>query len=806
MNETAQKERAAERQAGRPKDMTMTSRQDSTMVQAALSAADEGLYLHPTHSIGSDGECTCGKGAKCRTPGKHPILNDWQNKATRDPATIRQWFRKYSFANIACHVGKSGLAVIDVDPRNGGNESFIQLQREHGPIAAEMEALTGGGGKHLYFRAPADAHLPAKLAKGIDLQRGDKYVILPPSRHASGKLYGWVEGKGIDARCMLDDLPEWCAEDRVAQYSRAAIPAAALTVIAEVFDEEDIGDGLSEVNARREEDQERDLPRARSALKAIPADDRETWLSVGAALKEDFGEDGRELWDEWAQTSSKFDGSDQERTWNGFVSRPGGVTIATVFHLAQKQGWKEERKEVTSNAKGPDTGGDVSNGRRFAKAYRGLLKYCWAVKKWLLWKGVRWVWCEGGEAIHLAKSVAAALFEEAAGECAKNPSDGERRRLQQALTVLNNERRIAAMVSMAASEPGMGVPNLAMLDADPMLVGVRNGVIDLRRGALVDADPAMLITKQVAASFDPSAECPMWLEFLSDIFLRDREVIDFIQRALGYTLTGLVDEEVLFFMYGHGANGKSAFMNIIQAVFGDYAVTVGPELIARSEGNEGDRHKMKLFKMRLVSANEVGAGDVWDDRRVKDITSREIISTRPLYGELINFMPTHATWIRGNHKPGILDAGDGMWRRIVLIAFKRKFAVDERIPDLDRRILDTERDGILRWMVDGCIEWQRGGGLRIPAVIAAETAAYRADTDMLGEWVDECCEQDWSERAAIGEAYERYKGWLIAQGVRYPSRKVFARQMGERGFDVVKSNGTRYFEGLRLRVSRGDAL
>ncbi|SFU23164.1 phage/plasmid primase, P4 family [Paraburkholderia aspalathi] len=797
MTQTTQKERAAEGQTGRPKDMTMKRGQDSTMLQAALLYAAEGLSVFPVNSIGSDGECTCGKGVKCRTPGKHPLIDDWQHKATRDGDTIHQWFRKHPYANIACHVGKSGMAVIDIDPRNGGNESFAQLQREHGPIAAEMEALTGGGGNHLYFRAPANAHLPAKLADGIDLQRGDKYVVLPPSRHASGKRYAWADGKGIDARCMLDDLPEWCATGPRLRVVQAAVSDDL---------EDDMPEMTRALNMWRGEVSERDFERVTGALKAIPPDDRETWRNVGAALKEDFGEDGRELWDEWAQTSSKYDDSDQEQTWNGFTSRPGGVTIATIFHLAQKHGWKEERKEVTSNTNGPDTGGDTSNGRRFARAYRGLLKYCWAVKKWLLWKGVRWVWCEGGEAIHLAKSVATALFEEAAGECAKNPSDGERRRLQQALTVLNNARRLDAMVSLAASEPGMGVPNPGMLDADPWLAGVRNGVINLRTATLVDADPAMLITKQVAATFDPSAECPMWREFLMDIFNRDLEVISFIQRALGYTLTGLVDEEVLFFMYGHGANGKSVFANIIHAVFGDYAQTVGPELIARSENNEGDRHKMKLFKARLVLANEVGSGDVWDDRRVKDITSREPISARPLYGEVIDFMPTHATWIRGNHKPGILDAGDGMWRRIVLIAFKRQFAIDERIPDLDRRILDAERDGILRWVVDGCIDWQRGGGLRIPAVIAAETAAYRADTDMLGEWVDECCEQDWSERAAIGEAYEGYKGWLIAQGVRYPSRKVFARQMAERGFDVVKSHGTRYFEGLRLRVSRGDSV
>jgi P4 family phage/plasmid primase-like protien len=796
MNETAQKERAAERQAGRPEDTTMTSRQDSTTLQAALLYAAEGLAVFPVNSIGSDGKCTCGRGAACRTPGKHPLIEDWQHKATSDISTLRQWFRKHPYANIACHVGKSGVAVIDIDPRNGGNESFAQLQHEHGPIAAEMETLTGGGGKHLYFRAPADTHLPAKLADGIDLQRGDKYVILPPSLHASGKLYTWAERKGVEGRCMLDDLPEWCAKG-----PRLRVVQAAAS--------DDLQDDMPEMtralNVWRGEAAERDIERVTGALKAIPADDRDTWLKVGAALEEDFGEDGRELWDEWAQTSPKYDDSDQERTWKGFASRPGGVTIATIFHLAKEHGWVEPVEVTSGSAGGLDTGGDISNGRRFAAAYRGLLLFCGALKKWLRWDEFRWVWCNIGEPVHLAKRVAEQLVKEAMVEARVSPSDEAKQKFRQAATVHNTERRIHSMVSMAASEPGMQIAHPGELDADPMLLGVRNGVADLRRGTLLAADPKMLITKQVAASLDRHAECPQWEMFLTAVFNGDRDVIDFIQRALGYTLTGLVDEEKIFFMYGHGANGKSVFANVIAGVFGEYAVTVGSELLARRDGNEGDRHKAKLPGARLALANEVGSADIWDDQRLKEAASRERIAARHLYGEAFDFMPTHALWIRGNHKPGILDAGDGMWRRIVLIAFKRQFAESERVPDLDRKILEAERDGILRWMLDGCIDWQRGG-LRIPAVIAAETAAYRADTDLLGEWIEECCQEDWSERAAIGEAYEKYRGWLAGQGVRQPSRKVFARQMAERGFEVVKSNGTRYFDGVRLRVSRDDTI
>ncbi|MFM0063027.1 phage/plasmid primase, P4 family [Paraburkholderia aspalathi] len=790
MNQTTQKERAAEGQAGRPKDMTMKRGQDSTMLQAALLYAAEGLSVFPVNSIGNDGECTCGKGAKCRTPGKHPLIEDWQHKATRDADTIRQWFRKHPHANIACHVGKSGMAVIDIDPRNGGNESFAQLQREHGPIAAEMEALTGGGGKHLYFRAPADAHLPAKLADGIDLQRGDKYVVLPPSRHASGKRYAWADGNGIDGRCMLDDLPEWCAKGPRLKVVQAAVSDDL---------EDDMPEMTHALNMWRNEAAERDLERVASALKAIPADDRETWLKVGAALEEDFGEDGRELWDEWAQASPKYDVSDQERTWNGFTSRPGGVTIATIFHLAKEHGWVEQVEVTSGSAGGLDTGGDISNGRRFAAAYRGLLLFCGALKKWLKWDGFRWAWCHVGEPVQLAKRIAEQLVREAMVEARLSPSDEAKQKFRQAVTVHNTERRIHSMVSMAAPEPGMQIAHPGELDANPMLLGVRNGVVDLRNGTLLAADPKMLITKQVAASFDRHAECPQWEMFLTSIFNGDRDVINFIQRALGYTLTGLVDEEKVFFMYGHGANGKSVFANVIAGVFGEYAVTVGSELLSRKNGGEGDRYKAKLPGARLALANEVGSADVWDDQRLKDIASRERIAARQLYGEAFDFMPTHALWIRGNHKPGILDAGDGMWRRIVLIPFKRQFAESERVPDLDRRILDTERNGILRWMLDGCIEWQHSS-LRIPDVIAAETAEYRADTDLLRSWIEDRCDVGPNRRLSRQDAYQSYRGFLQDQGVNPPSQVAFVRQMEDRNFARRKVMGIRYFGGLELKV------
>lgn len=344
----------------------------------------------------------------------------------------------------------------------------------------------------------------------------------------------------------------------------------------------------------------------------------------------------------------------------------------------------------------------------------------------------------------------------------------------------------------------MIVPDPTAFDADPWRLGVQNGVVDLRAGTLLQAEPGHRISKQAGAAFYLDATCPQWLRFLNTVF-GDAEVVSFIQRAAGYSLTGAVDEEKLFFCQGSGANGKSVFANVLCSVFGEYAVTVGSELLARNKHeNEAARYKTRLQGARLALANEVGEGDTWDDHRVKELVSRERIAARALYGEAFDFMPSHKLWVRGNHKPGILDAGDGMWRRIVLIGFERQIPESERVADLDRRLLEAERDGILRWMVQGCLDWQQGG-LRVPASIAQATAAYRGDSDVLGSWLNERCRRDPGERHDSAEVYRDFQQYIKDVGMIAPSRPAFVRRLGQRGIKRLRSNGVDYFLGLKLR-------
>jgi P4 family phage/plasmid primase-like protien len=767
---------------------------NSSLAQAAQTYAALGLYIFPVHSIRPNGACACSMGAKCSTPGKHPRISAWQRESTWDPSIVRAWWDQWPDSNIALHTGKSGLAVIDIDPRNGGNETFAALERKHGGIRAEAETFTGGGGRHLFFEALEGVSLPAALGQGVDLQRGDKYVILPPSNHKSGKAYEWRPNFDLPLNVsMLTTLPGWCAKGPL--LTVVGRSAAGDDWVQEVYSESESSEWDDEVE------------HVFAALEYPPLDRREEYIMALSVIKEHSRDDpeAKERLIELLMDRPKWNADHFERDWASLSDRmkPGHLGLGTLYKLAKEHGWpgKPILKPASLDMDGPDTLGDLSNGRRLAKSYRGRLLHCSATETWHFWDGLRWALCEGGEALRAAKTVADGILRETGAAFAKDPSDAKKRAHQLALGVHRSKGRIEAMLDMASSEPGMSIANPGLFDKDAMLLGVRNGVVNLRTGTLLEAAPQMLISKQAGAAYDAHAKCPMWLEFLDNVFRGDGNMVEFIQRALGYSLTGLVDEEVAFFMHGQGANGKSVFANILRAVFGEYGLTAGAQLLVRRpNSSEGERHKAMLPGARMVLINEVGVNDVWDDQLFKELASREQLSARPLYAAPFEFMPTHALWIRGNHQPGVLDAGDAMWRRMVLIPFERQFASDERIPNLDRKILDVERDGILAWLVAGCLAWHRRG-LRIPARIAAATEAYRKETDIMGDWVEELCRLGAGLSMGSTEGFASYRDFLVERGHKATGTvNTFSRQLvARRGITRGRTSKGKRFLGIELR-------
>lgn len=776
---------------------------DATTITWRLYYAELGWHTFLVHGIQANGKCSCLR-PNCKSPGKHPVFSGDDRGATVDPVRIRREGMKHPDANIAVHLGLSRLVCIDVDPRNGGNQTLADLEEQYERLDAAIVAETGGGGTHHFFRAPANATcLPSKgsLGPGIDVLHGTAYPVITPSVHRSGKTYCWREKHDPwEGSFLFSPLPEWMMEHGHRRDTKASV----------IISDEDYWATVPSV-ARAFEWNERSVARLCSALVVVPADERGAWLQVGAALHHasQGSEEGRMLWEEWSVGSDRFegcpqryDGEDQEQTWNGFdAKRVGALTVGSIFHKAKELGWVD----LGTNAE-PETLGDISNGRRFATQYRGLYLYVQASKEWLRWDGLRWGPCDSGQQMQAAKALADLLVHEGAEAFTRNPDEANKRRHGLALNVHRSLGRLHALLEAATTEPGMSVPSPSALDSNPLLLGVKNGVVDLRSGNLLTAEPGQRISKQAGASYNPNAECPRWETFLLQVF-GPEEVVAFVQRLVGYTLTGQVDEEVLIFMYGTGANGKSVFANVIAALLGDYAVTVGTELLARNK-SEGEtaRYKVKLQGSRLALANEVGQADTWDDQQVKEVTSREAIPARRLYGEAFAFMPTHKLWVRGNHQPTILDASEGMWRRLLLIPFARSFAPDEMISDLDRQLFEQEASGILNWALQGCLAWKRSG-LSVPASISSARQEYRDGSDVLGQWLADYCVVKAGGRIGIGEAFASWRSFCIDYGISPGAQPTFTRRMKAHGVQYRKSNGKAFFEGIAMReVDAADDL
>jgi putative DNA primase/helicase len=312
-------------------------------------------------------------------------------------------------------------------------------------------------------------------------------------------------------------------------------------------------------------------------------------------------------------------------------------------------------------------------------------------------------------------------------------------------------------------------------DCDPWLLGAGNGVIDLKSGELREGAPEDRITMHVPSDFDLEAECPRWEKFLREIFCDNEDVIHYIQRAVGYSLTGDTSEQCLFLCWGVGSNGKSTFLNVLYYVLGDYALNLPFSAFELKARASIPNDVATIAGRRFVTAVETNAETRLNEARVKALTGGDSITARFLYGEHFTFTPAAKFWLAFNDKPVINDTTHAMWRRVRLIPFTRTFAKNEKLESE----LKGEAEGILAWAVVGCLLWQ-GLGLDEPDVVTVATEDYRAESDAIGDFISECCNQASDARVLTQVMYDAYKGWAGEDAV---SLKAFTRRLQQKGFE-----------------------
>ena len=307
----------------------------------------------------------------------------------------------------------------------------------------------------------------------------------------------------------------------------------------------------------------------------------------------------------------------------------------------------------------------------------------------------------------------------------------------------------------------------------------------------------MLITKQVSAKFNREAKCPQWVKFIDECFQGDQETIHYVQKALGYTLTGNVGEELLHFCFGHGRNGKSVFANVIASLMGDYVVTAPAELLMRRDRGGANNDIAMLCGSRLVLANETRSDQRFDDLTIKTLVSTELISARFLHHEFFTFRPTFKIWIRGNHKPIVTDDSKGAWRRIRLVPFENQVEEGRVDYDLERKLL-TEKEGILSWLIEGCLFWLNDRLEPSPA-IRKHSDQYKDESDVLKEFIEAHCMLEKVARIEQKSLWSCWQFWAKGMGYHPGTKSSFTRRLSDRGIDSGGYLGKeRAYVGIKL--------
>lgn len=436
---------------------------------------------------------------------------------------------------------------------------------------------------------------------------------------------------------------------------------------------------------------------------------------------------------------------------------------------------------------------DIANGKRLVKRHGACIRYT-VEQGFFLWDGRRWTVDQKQIALAaLAKDTALAIVDEL-----NNAASGVREMLYRNARSCQSKAKLEAMMWSARSEPGTLV-QLSDFDIDPWQFNTSTGTIDLRTGKLQAHVCESLISKMTNVSFDPKAECPQWIAFLNRVTNDNRELYDYLRRFVGYLLVGDTREQVLHFLYGDGANGKTVFCEVVQALLGDYAVTANTDLVMLRRHTSIPNDVARLRGVRVAFMNETAQGARFDEAKLKDLTGGDTLSARFLHHEYFDFRPTHRLVIRGNHKPTISGTDDGIWRRLRLLPFTVQIPLADQDHGL-RQKLETELPGILNWALVGCAEWQRSG-LCPPSTIIDAAREYREESDTLGRFIAECCESRTLGQVKSSVFFTRYQQYSEQASERWLPCKDLPREIQRRGYQWKRTKTGSFFVGLELKAA-----
>lgn len=719
----------------------------------------QGWAIFPCHSVDGKGQCTCGKspcGNHNGNAGKHPRTLHGFKDATKDPATVQRWIEMFGHdINWAVATGVvSGIVVVDVDPRHDGDVELDKWMAENGELPDTKTTLTGGGGYHYFFRYPHDGQPVVgrqSFMKGVDFKSDGGYVILPNGRHVSGGQYTWR-----DPRAEVVSIPDMMLISiRTAAAEAPRIDTSNIEMISS--------------GSRNEV-----LFRLTCRLRRQLSDDR---LAVEASV----------------------------RAYNQFrCDEPlTEAEISKIIDSAFKQDHTEqELTNFMADAAKLRHLTDDGNAHRLVDYHGADLRYVptWG---WMRWSGE--AWRHDNEDLSI-QDRARMIHDDIRKEAETAPDNDLRDQLRKWATMSEAAARIKSMVTLAKSDPRIARSHTAF-DVSRTIISCRNGVLDLATGELRDHAPDDYVTRCTNVDYDPNASLPEWDQFILHACDGDEDLVRYVQRAAGYSLSGLVSEECFFIIVGPAASGKSTFVDGMRAAMGEYAGSFASDtILQRGQQSRREGDLAGTTGKRMISVVEMPEGERLDESVVKQLTGGDAVTARFLYKNPFTFDPQFKLWIATNHEPRISD--DAIWRRIKRIPFPRGLAASQRDPRVKMLISNPELGGraVLAWAVKG-FQMYQADRMQEPERVIRETQAYHMRQDKTGQFLDEFFIFDEeAHRMTMTDIYSRYTMWCAMTGERPWAMSSFASRLdGRAGITVVRLDGQQWVRGLRLKASAQQA-
>lgn len=433
---------------------------------------------------------------------------------------------------------------------------------------------------------------------------------------------------------------------------------------------------------------------------------------------------------------------------------------------------------------------ELGYARRLAFVYGDRLRYVPAWKRWLVWDGTRWAHDSTGQAARWMKSIARLITADAMAitdDRTRAAAVGQAKKME-------SSHAIAGSLTLAGTEQGI-VVTPDDLDVDPFLLNTANGTLDLRTGELRPHDPGDLLTKVTAAAYNPQAHGSNFEGFLARV-QPEAAMRDFLARLLGHALEGRVVAHILPIMWGAGANGKSTLVDVVTAALGDYAAPADPDLLTARTFDAHPTGTADLFGLRLAVLHEGDAGRRLAEGTVKRLTGGDPVKARRMREDFWTFTPSHTFVMLTNHKPIVGGTDEGIWRRLRLVPWDVVIPPEERDENLGDK-LAAELEAVLAWLVRGYQDWHRRG-LDEPQPVVEATESYRAESDALGQFIEQRCLTGPHFTASASDLFSAWQRWCSAEGHDPGTQTAFASSLQSKGLDNYTSKGRRRWRGIGL--------